>query len=286
MPSDVQEQVAPFPIVRTATERFSVEIHYQYSMPVAVIEPVAPTERPDPSDAVAIIRNLLTREFEKISEANVSFQFVGPSPLHADVYLSPSSIDDVHNGRNFSLQLRRSRGYDEYAFSYQAGAFASPQAAKDALLEEVLPELDVFYELQRMLAARRREWIKVNEVFWDLVELQERSGFKPWLKRAFQGRRLLNSAFLELAFFQGNQVLGMGAFKRSYHDTFSADNPAYFRGLVDETLQHRESYPIEQVERVLDLLERRRLKGVEIVFLGLAALLGSGLGALVTALVS
>ena len=71
--------------------KFRISVHYRGELPVAFVSGVD-ANLTNPSDAVVLIRRYL--EKYKPDESAVEFQFLGPSPFHADFYVEESTDDE------------------------------------------------------------------------------------------------------------------------------------------------------------------------------------------------
>lgn len=285
IPFGVQELLqGRYSVPMTFTERFRVEIHYMYRNPVAVFILVSPESEPMPSEAVIIIRRLLEREFQRQQESMIDFQFMGPSPLHADLYLSAKPEDHQSVPWTFGLHVEHTRSYDQYAFFYNTDRFSSTQEALDALLIDLYEELDVYYLATQFEREDLYAWEELQMLSQALVELYQKRGAKGYLARAFGTSHLLDKAFISLAEFEASTLLKDNMLREDYRSTYSSDTTPYLQKFVDERIEESFRYPSEQISKLLQLFETRRLNAVELRVVLVSAISGGIFGALVTAL--
>lgn len=269
---------------QTFTERFRVEIFYEYHFPIAVFQLMGSTSKSQPSDAVVIVRELLQREFQRQQESLVDFQFLGPSPLHADFYLTAKNADNELAPWSLDLDIEYRRGYDKYDFSFNRDVFASAEEALDNLLIDMLSELDVHYLLVWIEQKNINKWDGIDTLTGSLVDLYQREGFKAFFARTFKATRSVNDTFVALAEFEGAVILSDNMLRNSYRTVYSSDTTPYIREIVDRRMEDRASYPTDQVRALLQLFETRRLNALELRVVLISAISGGVFGGLVSVL--
>lgn len=284
IPLGLQEELGRSPLPLTFTERFHVNIHYMLGFPIATLQLVKPESKPDPSEAVIIVRRLLEREFERQENSFVNFQFMGPSPVHADFYLVPESESRRSAPWVFNLEVAYQRGYDQYNFSFNENHFPSAEEALDTLLRDVLHELDLYYLIVQYEREKIRAWAELQELSSLLVDLHQKNGFKAYFAKMFNTSTLVNQAFISLSEFEGSSILKDNNLRDSYRSTYASDTAPYLREIVDRAIEERAVYPSEQVNSLLQLFEARRLSAVELRVILISAISGGTFGALITAL--
>lgn len=272
-------------VVRTFTERFRVEIRYMFRNPVAVFTLVSPSEEPKPSEAVIIIRRLLEREYARQEDGLIDFQFMGPSPLHADFHLTAEPEHYGEEPWDFDLSITHTRGYDRYDIAYNVENFPEPDSALNSLLVDLLDELDVYYLATQLAREDMHSWHKLQELSEDLSNLQEARGFKAYFARILKAPLLLDRAFVALTRFETKTLVKDSLMHESYEGTYSTDAPPYLKELVDRRLKESNiKYPSEQLSKLLHLYETRRLSAAELRVVLVSAVSGGAFGALVTTL--
>lgn len=268
----------------TFTERFRVEIHYRYHFPIAVFRAIEPTSEPDPSDAIIIIRKLLEREFKRQQQSHIDFQFLGPSPLHANFYLTASPEYSETSSQTFNLDIEHRRGYDRYYFYYNASAHDSTEDAARRLLLDLFSELDLYYLIVSIENKKIHTWAEINKLSQSLTELYQRRGLKGFLTQTFKSTGLVNDTFVALADFESQAIFRDGMVRNSYRNVYSSDSGSYLREIVDREMEERTSYPTEQVRSLLQLFETRRLNALELRTVLISAISGGVFGGVVSGL--
>jgi hypothetical protein len=121
-------------------------------------------------------------------------------------------------------------------------------------------------------------------MLWSLVELHQRRGVKAFFAKLFGTSRLVDEAFVSLAEFEGTAILKDNVLRDSYRDTYLSDTIPYLQEIVGRRMEERASYPTEQVSRLIQLFETRRLTAAELRVILISAISGGTIGALVTVL--
>lgn len=113
---------------------------------MSYIECLSATEDTLPSTAVQVVREFLTKEIQK-TETFLEYDFLGPSPFHANFYLNES--DTAIESSSFTLNEIKSRGYNTLKFNYNANKFKNEDKALKELQEALADELSFFYQLNK-----------------------------------------------------------------------------------------------------------------------------------------
>jgi hypothetical protein len=281
---ELQKELIESPLVVTYTERFMVDIHYMYNVPVVVVRLVQPTSEPEPSDAIVMIRRFLEREFERRQQTLIAFQSTGPSPVHADFYLT-GEVRTYTLPWRIDVEVERTRGYDRYNFVFNEDLFADEEEAFDLLLPDLLHELDTFYLIAQVEREKSRAWDNLQERSYSIIELHRKRGVTAYFDKTFRGARLVNDAFISLSEFEGDAILKDNLLRDDYRTTYASDSTPYLQELVDRRMDERATYPTEQVARLLQLFEARRLSATELIVVLASAISGGAIGAVLTALI-
>ncbi len=230
-----------------------------------------------------MVREWLTAKVGGATTA-LDFQCPGPSPLHAEFFLA--SIEEPSDDPwLFRLDVIEQRGYDHYQFEFNRYEI-SEEEALDVLLDDLAEELDLFYEIVGSSVRHMRMWDRADSLTWSVVRLHQTRGLHAWVRKALTTRRVLNEAFVALAELEGTARLSSQEIERSARSTYTGDEPAYLERLVRDEREDTRSYPIGESRGLLELIEKRRLSGREVLAL-LASAVGGGLiGALVAALLA
>ncbi|MBK8256231.1 MAG: hypothetical protein IPK82_26640 [Polyangiaceae bacterium] len=263
----------------TGTERFRVCIRDTFHGEVAFVQPLDPSGDDalddSPSTAVQVVREFLKKNF-KDPTGKVLFEVIGPSPFHADFYLTHGATKDSHR---FSLKATRPLGYAAFNFTASNEHFDSPEDALEELFFDLSHELGLFYEVTCLRIQALHEWEALSTLIEGLLaDTSTRSEKKTKRPKLPPLEGLMNA----LARFEIDQVYRdsqIAGHKRSLYDS---DTDKYIRELVEEAIKEIPQYPTEQIGRVLAFHWARRQKRFEYLVATLCALLGGAVGSLIT----
>lgn len=132
----------PNEYLQDISENFRVTIVHDWHGPLSYIESLDSSMQLRPSTGVQIVREYLHREISKI-ESIIFFDWLGPSPLHADFYLKTNN-DGVSKEEIFTIEKIHQPGYDKVIFSYPDKAFTSIENALKQLYEHLSQEVAFF----------------------------------------------------------------------------------------------------------------------------------------------
>jgi hypothetical protein len=269
--------------VWTYTEHFRVYIHYTYHFPVAFVQMVDPSKPPFAAhDGVVVVRKFLEMELEE-DDTNISFQTLGPSPFHASFTVAPGDFSsEEKQGLQYDATTRQSIGYADIVFSYNKLRFKNPQAAAESIFEEIAGELGFFYQVVGMRVQLSEAWEPVEGLVDKLVE---KRNTKSWLRRIagwFSISAELNDAVTGLVNFKSRQISADSFLQKYYRSTYSRGLQTVFQSFVDEEMEDRYPYPTDELAKITEFLEARRVKSVESFVVILAAIIGGVVGSLVT----
>lgn len=272
---------------RTFTERFRLAIHYMYHMPVAFVEPINPSQEPDPSDAVIVMREFLKQELGTSKSDYIRFESLGPSPFHADCYIQEAKTQASRQvDWAFQAQHLPSRGYGRIVFEYNPAIFGDAGEARDAILEEIADELNFFYYIQQGEVGKIHDWNDIAQRIDQLIAIQRMGGIKAFLQGLFVRPRLIQEAVTALVEFEAKELEVRQDIQRDYKDLWFGREELYFQSYIDRRVEERMSYPTEEARQLISFFEGRRVKSVEILVVLGSAMLGGGIGALLTKLLS
>lgn len=272
--------------LETFTEKFSVWIHYTYHFPVTFIQPIAPSERSIPSDAVIILRKFLKEEFESLKDDYIQFEFLGPSPFHANCYVqSQETQGDSEIGKTFRVQRLFQKGYDEIIFEFNKEMFADKNEAVDAVKEEIKDELGFFYDIVQSEVVKMHEWSKIVDSITQLNNILRLRGIMGVWKRLFTRSKLLNEVFSTVVEFESEELFDNNNIQSDYRNIYKKEEH-YFQSDIDKQIKERFVYPTKQIYQLIEFLESRRLRSVENLVVLISAILGGAIGAILIILLS
>lgn len=267
----------------TFTDKFKVTIFYAYFLPVAFIELINPVENGDPSDAVLVVREFLEHKF--INSSYIKFEHIGPSPFHANCYIIPNDGYDLRKlDLDFVSKITiAKRGYDEITFYYDLDLFKDSIDAKEHIFLDIKDELSFYYALTHLNVKRMHRWEKIEKLIKELT--QNAKGYNHPLKMleevAWYSHKI-NNAFISVAKFESDKVFEDREKKRCYTDIYSDVWVSHFQRYIDESINNEDDYPTKEMIQLLGYLENKRSKKVELFTIIVSAILGGGIGALIT----
>jgi hypothetical protein len=178
IPARVQEDLCQVSApTDTGTERFTVYIDYAYEGPVAFVTLQDPASGDrDPATAIQVVREFLVRELRP-NKSPIRFEFLGPSPFHAECSLRLIDAAAAGNGA-FAVSHIERRGYDLLRFTSDHIEYDSAEDAAEDLFQELDEELGLFYAINANEAQARIQWQSIEEQVNALAA--EPTGGGPW----------------------------------------------------------------------------------------------------------
>ena len=263
----------------TGTENFRIHVLYVYYSPVVFVELLDPTDPCTPSTAMVVIREYLWSELRKTHD--LVFTYVGPTPFHADFRIEPGPVH--HDDRTFERTTLDSRAYSSIAFRYRPGSsLTNAQSAFEELVEEIGHELDVYYFLHRTTSENIEAWDEIERLFLDIISHSERTGWWQRMRSARLQSRDIRKLSIRLARFQAEQISDEYAIRKAFYDTYERNIPCYLKPYVEAEMKERPVFPTVPVADLLGFFERRRSKGLELLVIVAAAIVGGVAGSLLT----
>lgn len=290
LPYRVQSDVTGYPerIIQTHTENFKVDIISAYWGPVAFIESVNPKKEGNPSTAVQIVRKFLSTSFKSI-DTFISFDWIGPSPFHANFFLlkgpEVDEGDDVYLGEKLSFTHSKQPGYDVIRFSYEPNLYKNEQEALAELLDEISEELAFFYFLKMLDAERRNEWSSIDTTLTQLLNFDKIESKDHILKKIFKRPKLIKLLYQDIAQFKGSEIARNSRKNYGYNDLYKSEKyRVYFKFFVDNKIQNSTQYPVAETQELIKYLDERTSKGYALLVTFIAAVAGGLIGAFATIL--
>lgn len=273
--------------LETFTEKFKVFINYTYYFPVTFVEPIDPSAQSTPSNAVEIVRNFLKHEFESSKINYIQFGCLGPSPFHADCYIYQ---EDAGSNSKESALFRVNRcamqGYDIIKFYYNPSYFERLHDAKKEVMLGIQIELGFFYNLKQLEVVKMDEWEQITDLVDQLIATQRTGNIMSIIEKPFKRWKLINEAVTSLAQFKSKGVSLENFIQQSYRNIFNDTEEHNFQYYIDNEIENRSTYPTNEIYQLFSFFENRSLKRAEMLIVLIAAIIGGGIGALLTMLVS
>lgn len=237
----------------------------------------------DGSAAVVLVRRFLAREFPKASD-RLRFECLGPSPFHVDLFVRPGN--ETVRGYNYRTERTPVRGYDIVTFLYDEAVYPSAETAADDIFHAIGDELSFYYYVERLDNSTASSWYDIESGLREVLTEEERSGLRHRVTRFFVTNSRVSNTFLRLAQFEAREAFRQRSLAQSYAEVFAPPNRAFFKVDVERLMSERFTAPVEPVRRMLDLLDSRSARRVDLVVVLIASVLGGTVGALLTRLVA
>ena len=271
---------------KTFTENFKVTINPNYfGIPVVIIELVDPSEEPEPSCSVAAIRKFLEHELPDNDESVIYLDFLGPSPFHANVYLSLKDSADSGDEtcEYFEVDVQRRRGYDSICIQANPDIFESLDDAKDFFIYSAIDELSHYYWVIQYKIRRDDQWDDLRRQAEDITSRLGKKGWAGLREKFINLPFILDSAVKSLVEFEIDKIIWDRGQSSCYHDTYdSGEDIPIFKSYIDNELSNIPNYPVNRLSELINFVEGRRAKGVELLVIMVAGLLGGAVGSILT----
>jgi len=281
IPHRVQAELFPNEpgAMQTTAETFRVTLQDSFHGTSTFVECVDASEDCSPSDAVRLLREYLRREFSKLTTA-ITFEYLGPSPFHANFYLRPSLTD----GHDIFMEETKKRGYNDLVFSY------NPIAASDEVLaflyDELADELGLFYDIQcravRLMTlgdSLTSEWLELQsltEQYPSIYNLRAR------LRIHSESQAIVSHAYT----LQAQLAIQERQVERDVASTYDKGTPTYLDAYVRGRVGKLPTYPVESILKWAEHIEGASFKQAEIAAVVLSAIGGGVVGSVATLLAS
>jgi len=273
----------------THTERFRIYIHNHYYFPVMFVELIEPSEDCEPSDSVAIIREFLKKHFEESKSDYVRFDYLGPSPFHADFFLQPGVTQEQEfDNSGFRCEKLHQKGYDRIDFFFDPSVYENANQAKDHLFGEfgLGSEIAVFYRTVHQNRMKMRSWEQLQYLVNELVKAHETGGVKALWNTIFKVPKQIRELVISVAAFETNELFIDHDIQTAYRTLTHDRKELFIDSYLKAEMQDLPAYKCSQIRDLVELLETQRSKTTEGIITILAAILGGAIGAVITLLVT
>ena len=266
----------------TKTEHFRVHIRHAYHSPVVFVELLEADEPPRPSAAMVVLRKYLEKECQN-SPHGLAFEFLGPTPFHANFHVAASPVPDRRD-RTFETIDVDAPGYADITFSYCTPSFDTTEEAVEALFDELMDELGLYYGVEKRDSEQYTSWSQIENLMSRLVSQPERAGWLERIRRAHKRSRDLEELSIALMQFEVDRIMIESYIKQSLRDVYKRDAQALLKAYVEAEIEGRPVFPTGPVAEFLTFMESRRSKTLELLVLLSAAVIGGVTGSLITTL--
>jgi hypothetical protein len=280
IPARTQREVFSVRSTEGLGERFRVTMTHDWGRALAMVHPLDANVRMV-SASVAMVREFLRREFERLPTALLRFECMGPSPVHAEFLLAPILHADPLLTDRFEVQEHRRLGYHLYRIGYDPGLSHDKASIATAWFRRIRIELALYY---RIVAAENEQlfgWDELSDSVNQIVNTQREGGPQAFLARTFR-RRPTNEALINLSLFEMEEI----ETRESLNRQLSQDYDEGERGLLESLITHRMNGlrrpPINQLAELLRRFEGTRVTDRDLVFIVFSSVIGAAIGAMAT----
>ncbi|WP_394559595.1 hypothetical protein [Aquipseudomonas alcaligenes] len=282
IPSRIQAELINLPeeYLDTGTENFKITVRHEWHGPVSYIECLSATEDTLPSTAVQVVREFLTKEIQK-TETFLEYDFLGPSPFHANFYLNES--DTAIESSSFTLNEIKSRAYNTLKFNYNANKFKNEDKALEELQEALADELSFFYQLNKDARFSLKKWGEIQDTTNSILELQEKTNKKNIIKRTIEKPKLFQKAFKDIGLFKGYLIFRKGQIASDYAAMYkSGESETYLQEYIDQEISEHPQYPLNETSELIKYFDQKNSKAIELLTIISAGILGGIVGSTIT----
>ncbi|CQI96512.1 Uncharacterised protein [Yersinia rohdei] len=263
----------------TKSENFRVYIFETFYGMASYVEVLNCQEGSSGSYAVRVIRDFLDSEFKKI-DTFLFFDFLGPSPFHADFKLI--SGNDIEN--KITMERIKIKGYDELLFNYNPNCFASDEDALSHIFEELNTELSYFYVLVSAKVRLMYRWEDIENDLNNIFLLEEN---KNSVSVFFRRKKVINAILKKIWIFKSEVISSSGSEKINYDSIYKRGGDVFFlQEFVDEEIESKYTYPVSDTKELVDFFESKNSKSIELFVTFITAVVGGIIGSVVTVLIS
>lgn len=281
IPARIQDSIFPGESMSelTTTEKFRVSIRHGFYGPVSYIECIDPQEECDPSSAVRLLREYMSKEFAKL-ESSVTFEFLGPSPFHADFFIQGGDTGDSE----IRMEEIKQRGYNRIVFFHDSTS--EPEEVLEFVLDELSHELDLYYKIERI---RVEMMNKGEELVEEWLKLQTTAEKMPAVWKV-PARIQLHSAarnlVLKVLTMQAEFAVFEREIARTVDETYRKGAETYMEKYVRNEAEGLPTYPLDSILAWAQHIEQGSFKQTEIIAVVLSAIGGGIVASIATTLLS
>ena len=269
--------------VTTETEKFRVHVRYPYHSAVSFVELVGDERHGFGSSAVKTVREYLSFQLTG-SHSSVVFEFVGPSPFHADATIQFRTRDGT-NDAMFECEKVESRAYATLNFWWMDDSIEAEDVC-DRLFDELENELGVFYLIASHDSTKYQRWERLQTKAREVAEGVRTTGVWSRLISMRKQSRSVAALFCDLVEFRSLQMAYEQEEETAVRRLDEVPGEFPLRDFVQAAMKERPAFSWEQLRDLLHFIEGRRSKLVEMTLIVLAAVIGAVVGSTITLLLS
>jgi hypothetical protein len=286
VPARMQEQLIFGRASSVGMEDFRVEIFFGIGFPVTYIVPILTSTEGlalSPSTMIVLVREFLVEEFRRrLKDSEVTFCFLGPSPLWADCYIEPGGDEKP---LDYSIHRKRV-GYNTLTFRYSRENFADALSAYRQIQNLTRRDLAAYYTLQNNQNQLHMKWSAIDEQLALLVELHRNIGVQSFAKRMLVGGRQSRQLMLKILDAEAESAIVIRRASETISSVRSGSELPAFLDWLEVQLEDMKGHEPPQIPRVVSFLDKAHERTSQTVVLLASSTLGGIVGAAITALVS
>jgi hypothetical protein len=283
LPKRVQADLIGWRDCYCSAEQIQVTIIYRHSLPVAYIsydldDQFANTAMEGPSDAVIVVRKYLQKMLA--DDEKITFEFLGPSPMHVDVFLKSGA--ELGQKAEFKDLSQKGRGYKRFIFTLPA---LNSMATFREFVHEHHDVLSAYYRIVRHRNQLMKQFVSIHNAVASLLPDTNKGKLVNRIQLISKVGRTVESILETLL---RNQLTTFELKKyvaESKSDGVMKDDSPFIP-LIQRELNDDHRIPSEEIRDIIRLYEERRLRLFEVVALLISAIIGGVIGSLVTMSVS
>lgn len=265
------------------SEEFLVKIEDTYYFPILFVRIKGDNQYREASRALVLVREYLIKEL-KDRNSKIDVKILGPTPFHADFFLGPDESKNFDGIYGFRSDVLKARGYDSiYAF-YNKDDYKDIEGAYNDLSLDISQEAEIFYMIRSNDHDRINEWQILNNQMDDVIN-KEGKFFKKQLSKLFYAKRI-EKVYSSIYSFGVSSALSSAVESSGFKSVYDADKPHHIKYVVEKEISTSMQYPVSELMKMIEFLENRRSKNIEVIYLAISTLIGAGIGALITYLVA
>ena len=262
-------------------ENFKVNITYSYFMPVCFIYSFEHCYQDFPSDAILVIREFLK---ENVIDDIINFQCIGPSPFHADFNLQEKRKDSKSKYFLESI-VNKENTYSSINFYIDDFNDNTFEEKVNLLFFELNDELALYYRITSFNNQIMNGWMEIQDKLEEFQKTFRNISFISSLKSPSLRVKKINELYLNIIDFE---ILLLGL-NRSFMDSFNViynRKHYYLKSFNENYLQDSNEYPIEQINKIISLHDKRFTKNIDLIVLLVTALIGGLVGSILAIIVN
>lgn len=248
-------------------ERFFVYIEYGNNLPVAYVWS-CDVYLSRPSDAVVVVRKYMERYAPK-DPTDIVFEFIGPSPFHANFFVSASSENDV-----FDAEVVARPGYNDIKVSAPPFFCSGKNEYKKIVCGIIQDEVGHFYYVLQLKAVFMRRWTDIES---DISFIAERAAKKQRYMNIYmlwKDRRRIDGCALSIAAFDIDWQRDKRDIELAVDQRKHCSGPNYLSEYIVEVVNEISGYPVEKTMKAIDIIERKNKNELQSAYIIAAAVLG------------